>query len=165
MLYNKKLYEKHDALKIYLNCIENKLQIPSIIKNKNDYLLIIKYAYDNNWFDNSEELDVITISRKCRLHIYEAELTLKDASGNVVAAEVYTTGDDDIFNDYLDNTYNNLKDNKYIKISKNEDELTYKVISNIKVSKLKDEELASLQISNNLKELQSILEDKGFECK
>lgn len=78
MLYNKKLYEKHDALKIYLNCIENKLQIPSIIKNKNDYLLIIKYAYDNNWFDNSEELDVITISRKCRLHIYEAELTLKD---------------------------------------------------------------------------------------
>lgn len=70
-----------------------------------------------------------------------------------------------IFNDFLDNTYNNLKDNKYIKISKNEDELTYKVISNIKVSKLKDEELASLQISNNLKELQSILEDKGFECK
>lgn len=70
-----------------------------------------------------------------------------------------------IFNDYLDNTYNNLKDNKYIKISKNEDELTYKVISNIKVSKLKDEELTSLQISNNLKELQSILEDNGFECK
>ncbi|MDD4706571.1 MAG: hypothetical protein PHS24_05135 [Bacilli bacterium] len=126
--------------------------IITFILLKNDKMTCVSKALDDLRTTN-EKIDIYYKGNGVKKIVQEVNHEFNDIEAK------------NIFNDYLDNTYNNLKDNKYIKISKNEDELAYKVISNIKVSKLKDEELTSLQISNNFKELQSILEDKGFECK
>ncbi|MDD4778972.1 MAG: hypothetical protein PHT02_00015 [Tissierellia bacterium] len=72
------MYKNHDTIGIYKHCIEKKINFPRLIKNKEDYLLIIKYAYDNKWFEDSQEIEVNTIVKVCKLYINHADLTIRD---------------------------------------------------------------------------------------
>lgn len=72
------MYKNHDTMGIYKYCVKNKVNFPSIIKNKDDYLLIIKYAYDNKWFDDTEEIEVDTITKVCKIYIYHVNLSIRD---------------------------------------------------------------------------------------
>lgn len=54
-----KAYKNHDVVGIYNDWINKKYSkyIPKIIRNKESYLLIIKYLYDNNKINNNFTLD------------------------------------------------------------------------------------------------------------
>jgi hypothetical protein len=72
------MYKNHETLNIYKHILENKSIIYSKIKNKEDYLLILKYAYDNNWFDDVEDINNESIKKVCKIDTYTVGLSLKD---------------------------------------------------------------------------------------
>jgi hypothetical protein len=110
------MYKNHDTLGIYKHCIENKVNFPSIIKNKDDFLLIIKYTYDNKRFDNSEEITIECIYKICKLNIYEVRLTLRDVYlylfGVDLEDNIISTPDKakETFNNYLIKNNINITD-------------------------------------------------------
>lgn len=70
-----------------------------------------------------------------------------------------------VFKEYLDNSVENIKNNKHVSTSKNNNNLIYETTVKINVNRLDDKELINLHVSRNLEDLKSILSTNGFECK
>lgn len=69
-----------------------------------------------------------------------------------------------IYKEFLDESYNDLKDAKHINIKRDIKDLNYKITVNVKVNKLNNEQINSLELSKSLKELENILIQNNFSC-
>ena len=70
----------------------------------------------------------------------------------------------DIYKEFLDKSYNDLKDNKYIDMKRDIKDLNYTIVIDVKVNKLNNNKLASLELTKDLKELKQTLSRNKFSC-